>query len=336
MGDGVLGLRLGQIALVLHQRDDHRRPVLRPLQVPGRRIAGRRLQKPRQHRRFRRRQVFGGLAEIPLRRRLEPARPCAQIGPVEIDRQNLVLGVFHLHRDGIGDFLDLPPQPARPAVVLISGFRLPLLGVVFRAKAQKFGRLLGDRRAAIAFKRPTPGSKVDADRRDDPARRDAEMVVEPLVLGRDHGVLQVWRDLGNRSDTAKGFPPPGKGLTALVQHGDRSARAAIHQIIDRRKLDIEVEHRRRQDRRPDKCRAPHDRPDEVPDEEEEPRDQPAFGPAANRCAAALRRGHGRAGLRDFGTGGLASGIAAIRHHGVPSLRSCRHHAPKPPPPRPAP
>ena len=89
LGHGSIAWR--KVALIFHQPKDQVGAVLRPFQVVGRRIGGGRHQEPGQHRRLGRVDLVGRLAEIALRGGLEPARSGPQIGPVEIDRQDVGL-----------------------------------------------------------------------------------------------------------------------------------------------------------------------------------------------------------------------------------------------------
>ena len=191
VGPRGLAFGVGQEALLVHQLDDGVGAVLAALEVVGRRVIGRRGQEPGEHRRLRRVHIGGGDAEIALGGGLEAARARPEIGAVEVDRQDVVLGIFELHRQRIGHFLDLALHPAGAAVVLVIGLGLPALGIVFDAKAEELGHLLREGRAAIARERTAPGGEIDAHRRGDAARAYAEMAVEALVLGGDDGVFQV-------------------------------------------------------------------------------------------------------------------------------------------------
>ena len=245
----LLRLDLGNIALFLHQPDDHGGPAPCALQVVGRGIFRRGFQQARQHRRLGGRQGRRGFAEIALCRRLEPPRPGPQIGPVEINRQDVGFGIFRLHRNGIGDFLDLAPHPPRPAVVFIGRFAFPDLGIVFLAQTQQFRHLLRDRRSAVALQRPPTGGKVDRDRRSDAARADAKVVVKPFVFGGDDGVQQIGRDAVGSGLTRIAFAAPGENRASVVQHRDRPARPTVQKVVHRRQLNVIEQHGASEDRR---------------------------------------------------------------------------------------
>ena len=129
------------------------------------------------------RQVGCRFAKIALRGRFKPATASPQIGAVEVNRQDFLLGVFELHRHGVGNFLDFAPDAATPAVGFVIRLGLPLRRVVGHAKAQQFGHLLGDGRTAVTLQRATACGKVNADGRGDATRRDAKMRIEPFVFG---------------------------------------------------------------------------------------------------------------------------------------------------------
>ena len=130
----------------------------------------------------------------------------------------------------------------------------------------------------------------------DAARADAEMPVEPLVLGRDHGVVQIGRHGVGGDLAAEGLAPPGEDLAVAVQHGDRSARATVEQVGHRRQLRVEVQDDRRQGSAPPiAATAPGDAPDHPPDRKDKPHDQPMLPPwPAGRVAA--RSAFGGAGF----------------------------------------
>jgi hypothetical protein len=121
-------LGLGQVALLRHEAQDRRRAPLRAFQIARGRVVGRRHQKTGQHRGLRGIQLGGGDPEIALRRALEAARAGAQIGAVEVDRQDLVLGIAQLHREGEGHLLDLAPERRAAAVLFVGRLGLPDLG----------------------------------------------------------------------------------------------------------------------------------------------------------------------------------------------------------------
>ena len=318
---GVGGFGGGQVALILHQVDDHIGAVLRAFQAVGRRVFRRRFQQARQHRGLRRGQIIGRCSEIALGGGLEPARTCTQIGAVEVDREDFFLGVFRLHRDGIGDFLQLALHPARAAVGLVIGLGFPLFGIIGHAQTQQFRHLLRDGRTTVALQRATAFGKVDADGRGDAAGRDAEVLVEALVFGRDDGVQQVGRDGVGGDLAAKRLTPPGKHGVVAVKQGDRAFGAAIQQRLDGRKLLVEVEHDARQHHAAHRRDAPERAPDDPPDRPHKPRQDVA---RARRRRLARGRFLRRRGAAPAGGGGLLRDVSAVCHQRFSALARSRH------------
>jgi hypothetical protein len=286
----LLGLGAGEIALALHEVDDHVRPGLRPPQVPGRREMRRRDQKPRQHRRLRRIHFRRRAAEIALRSGLEAARSRAQEGAVHVDRQDLVLRIAQLQREGVGQFLQLPPDGAAAAIGLVGGLAFPFGRIVGHAQAQELGDLLRDGRAAVTLERPAPGGQVDPHGAGDPPRRDAEMPPEAAILGRDDGVLQMRRDGVGGDRAAKAFAAPGEDIAIGIEHRDRSARAPVQEVGRVGQAGIEVERRGREDERDDGDHAPGHAPDHPPDKREEPAHRARQEVPALRLAGAAAPG----------------------------------------------
>ena len=231
----------GQIALILHQPDDQVGAVLRAAQIAGRRIGRRRLEQSGQHRGLGRIDDAGGLAEIALACGLETKGACAQIGAVQIDGQNIVLGVFQLHRDRHRDFFQLALEPRQ--IREIDAFR----------------DLLRNRGAAVALERATAFAQVDANRTQNAPRRHAEMPEIALVLGRHHRVAQMRRYGFRRHEPAELVAAPGKDIALVVQHRDRAVFPRIHQFIGWRQLQVIVTDGRAQHQNPD-----HGRPRKPP------------------------------------------------------------------------
>ncbi len=113
-------------------------------------------------------------AEIAMRRGVDAISAGAEINPVQIDLEDLILGeaVFEPQRQqGLADL-------AREAA----------LG----RQEQVLGELLGDRAAALD---DMAGGEIGDRGADEPDRIDAEMAIEAAVLGRDHRLGQVGRHL---------------------------------------------------------------------------------------------------------------------------------------------
>ena len=203
-------LRGGQVALLLHQPDDDLRARLRPREVVGRREARRCAQQPGQHRRLGRVHLGRRLAEVALGRRLEAGGAGAEIGAVQVDRQDLVLGELPLERQRRRDLLDLA-LPG-PAVV----------------EPDELRDLLGDRRAAL---HRLPGAQVDERGAGGALQVDAEVPVEAAVLGRDDGVDQVRRHLVGPGQPEL-LAAPGEGLARGVEQRHRPALARVEQPLE--------------------------------------------------------------------------------------------------------
>ena len=308
MGD-LLG---GQIALFLHQAQDHAGPRLAARQIGGRRVIAGCAQQARQHRGFGGIHLACGLVEVTLAGGLEAARPGAQIGPVHVDVEDVVLGILRLHREGVGDFLDLAPYAARPAV----GLELGLVGKARRieglAKAEKLCHLLRDGRPAVTLQRAAAVGHVDADRAGDAARADAQMAVEAPVLGRDHGLFQDGGDLvgGHRTE---GLAAPGKDAAVAVQHRHRAAGAAVEQILGIGQGGVEIGRGRSDDQADHHGQPPDRSPDDPPDQHDQRREPADNAPPARAArivaphlAAFFGLLFGKGAL--FGDGALARGL----------------------------
>ena len=227
MGPRLGGLFLRQVALLLHQPDDDRRALLGLLEVVGGGVARGRAQQARQHRRLGGRHLRGGLAEIALGRRLEAGRPGAEIGAVEIDRQDLGLGELPLQRQRRGDLLELALQRA---------------GVV---EPDELGHLLGQARPALDR---LAGAQVGQRRAGGAAHVDAEMPVEAPVLGRDDRVDQMRAHVLGPGHAVL-LAPPGEGVAPGVDQRDRSAVAAVDQLLQRRQAHRVIGHPQREHER---------------------------------------------------------------------------------------
>src|SRR6266542_3619741 len=73
----------------------------------ARRQARRRLDEAREQRRLRNRHLPGRLAEVTLRRGLDAIRAGAEIDPVEVELEDLLLGKLALEPERQHDFLEL-------------------------------------------------------------------------------------------------------------------------------------------------------------------------------------------------------------------------------------
>ena len=124
--------------------------------------------RPAEHGGLGERHGAGRLAEIALRRRLDAIGAGAEIDPVQVELEDLVLGVVALQPERQDRLLDLARGGA-------------LLG-----QEQVLGELLGQRRAAL--RDAAPRVRLLHDRAGDADRVDAEMLVEAPVLDRHEGL----------------------------------------------------------------------------------------------------------------------------------------------------
>ena len=224
-GLGALGV--GDIALFIHQQEDDPRAFLRAFEVRGWRIAGGGGEQPGEHGALRDIHLGGGAAEIALGRGLKPVGARAQIGTVHVDGEDFILGIAGLHGEGVEHFLDLPRHGALAAVCLVVGLVVPFVGVIRHAEAEELRGLLGQGRAAVARERSTPLAQVDANRRGDAARGDAQVAVEAFVLCGDDRVFEMGGDRVSGDLAAKLLTAPGKDIAATVQKRHRAARPPI-------------------------------------------------------------------------------------------------------------
>jgi hypothetical protein len=173
---GIEELSLGDVADIEHAMEHHigARPGQMGVDMRGK--SGRGLEQTGQHGGFRQGDVADRLAEIELRRRLHAIGAAAEIRPVEIHLQDLVLAQPGLDPHGKKRLVDLAAHAA------------------LRRQEQILGQLLGDRRATLH----DPVGAGILHRR---ARRaldvDAEMSVEARILGGQH----------RHGGHAAGFPP---------------------------------------------------------------------------------------------------------------------------------
>ena len=146
-------------------------------------------------------QVPDRLAEVPLGRRLDAEGAVAQIDLVEIQLEDLVLGVLVLDLAGHLGLAQLPPERLVPPADVL-GPDVP-------------GQLHGDGREPLGDPHL---EEVVLDRAEHPVPVDPLVLVEPLVLGGDEGRLDHRRHLAERHDR-----PP-----LLAQVGDEPAVGGVH------------------------------------------------------------------------------------------------------------
>ena len=140
----------------------------------------RRFHQARKHRGFRQRNVLRGFSEIALRRGLDAIGAGTEINPVEVELENLGLGMLALQPEREFDFLQFSLKRA-----------------LLRQK-QILGELLRQRRATL---RNAAMQDVGHRRAGYAQRIDSVMRIEPAVLDRNEGLRQIeWeilqRDVG--------------------------------------------------------------------------------------------------------------------------------------------
>ncbi len=160
-----------------HRRQDDVAAGHRLVHVDGGRPRRRRLDDAGDQRRFLDGQVGGRLGEVAARRRLDAVEAVAEVDLVQVELEDLLLGIGPLDQRGEDGFLDLAGQA-------------PLEGQEALAR-----QLLRQRRAALG---EAPALQVDEDRAHDADHVDAAMVVEALILDRQHRVDEVRRHLRQR------------------------------------------------------------------------------------------------------------------------------------------
>ena len=199
---GAYGLRclgFGDVAERRHAVEHEAGALRRAVPVPGRGVARRGLQQPRQHRRLVEGQLLGRLAEIAPRRRRDAEGAGAEIDAVEVDRQDLVLG-------------ELALEPERQHHLLDLALQCP-----FGPEEQVLGKLLGDGRAALD---DSPGLEVGDRGAKERGDVDAEVIVKTLVLDRHHGAGHVARQIGNHDGAPVDLAEGRKRLSVAGQKGD--------------------------------------------------------------------------------------------------------------------
>ena len=126
-------------------------------EIDGRRVFGRRLEQAGEHRRLGEVDVGDLLAEIVFGRRRDAEIAAAHIGAVEIELEDLVLGVVPLEPDGEEGFLDLALDGALGAEEQVLGQLLGDRGAALRAVVAL--RVVDQRRAACRSRRRRNGRK---------------------------------------------------------------------------------------------------------------------------------------------------------------------------------
>ncbi len=270
-------------------RLDHRgqhllRPSHRRAGIGARVEAGRRPWQPGQYRRLRQRHPPSRHPEIRLRRRIHPPGAGAEVDPVQIDLEDLLLG-------------EMPFQPQRQQQFL----HFPL-GRACVGQEQRLRHLLSQRRPAL---HDPPGGQIDPCRAQQPLRVDAGMAPESPVLHRDDRLRQERRKLFQLQRFAHQIAVRGDDMPRPVLQCQAGAPNRIQRRLRPRQVARIPQHRHHQGQRPP------DRNDEAPAQ------QPEEHTPLPRPRRWRRRRHGRLGPAGHPFGRIEPGNngGRARHNG---------------------
>ena len=171
--------------------------------------------KPGEQRRLGQSDEARALAEIFLRGRFHSVGARAVVDPVEIEFEDLVLGIFAL-------------EPERQDRLLDLARHCPLLG-----QEQVLRQLLGQRRAALD--RPAAGD-IAHHRAADADRIDAHVRVEAPVLDGDKRFRQVGRQVYETDGRAAGVAAIGEERSVVSKDRDVGRPLGHGELVDRREL----------------------------------------------------------------------------------------------------
>ena len=184
-------LVLGDVPVAVHLAEDGVAAGLGGVGVLDRIPPRRGLRDPGQHRRFGDRQILGGLGEVVLRRGLDAVVRSAELGEVEVAREDLLFRHLLLDRHGEAGFVELAAdRPLRGLGDELLVARGPpalddrVLHVLLRDRGSARGGAAGQ------IVHEGPGQPLDV---------DAVVLVEPAVLDGHGGVLHMLRDLVRRN-----------------------------------------------------------------------------------------------------------------------------------------
>ena len=144
----------------------------------------------------------GGLGEVALGRGLDPEGAGAEIDPVEVDGEDLLLAELGLEPDGVDQLLQLAAEGALVVEVEV------------------LHQLLGDRAAALD---DAAGAEVGQRGAGEAEHVDAEMAPEAGILGGDHGLHEEGRDLVELDIAGPARAAAGERAAVRGQDRDRWA-----------------------------------------------------------------------------------------------------------------
>ena len=193
-------------------------------------VAAGRLQQPGQHRRLIGRQPRRRAVEILARLRIDAIGAGAQVDPVQVDGQDLVLGEPML-------------QPQGQQKLLNFAFYRP-----FRGQKQVLRHLLGDRRPSL---NDAPGLEVGLHGPRQADDVEAEVAKEAPVLGRQHGLDQGPGQFVEPGRPAVDVADDGKLGAVGGQHRHRRAAGGVEGLLHVRQLGrVPSRQHRKRDYRP--------------------------------------------------------------------------------------
>ena len=210
-----LGHRGRDVALVGHGVDDLRRAFVGAFQIVIGSEFGGRFHQPGEQRGLRQRHVPSVMAEIFARRRLHAIGARTEIDAVEIEFEDLILGIFAL-------------QPQRQDRLLEFARQRALL-----RQEQVFGELLRQRRAAL---HRAAAGHIPQPRAQNAHGVDAEMGIETSVLDGDERLGQVGGQIGQPDGGAAGVAAVGEQRAVDAQDLDVGRPLGDRQLVDRGKL----------------------------------------------------------------------------------------------------
>jgi hypothetical protein len=200
LGEGPVALLGGDGLGLDHLVQHHRGPAFGPGGVVERAVVRRALHHAGQEGRLTDGEVLGGFVEVAMGGGLDAVGAGAEIDPVQIEREDLLLGELGLEPHRQDQLLHLAAD------------------VLIVAEEEVARQLLGDGRGALGV---AALAQVDEHHADHADRVEAEVVVEAPVLDGDEGRRHIGRqfvDLDRRGELA-------------AAHGDDDARTV--EVVDR-------------------------------------------------------------------------------------------------------
>jgi hypothetical protein len=304
----VVGLAVDDAVVEHHQQHDVA-PRDRLLHVDRRRVGRRRLDEPGDERGLGHVEFVGVLAEEAQGGRLDAVVPVAEVGLVQVQREDFVLGVGALDQQRREGFLDLA--------------RVRLLPV----EERHAGELLRDRAAAL---RPFAGARVGDDGRTDAHQVDPVVLVEALVLDRDDGLAHRLADLLERHLDALFLEDGEHRLVALVVERGRLRHVAHRRqgtAVGQRATDVPGERQPPREGDPGGQRQSRQRPREGARPRQQPAAQAAGVLPTEPRQQSGRHRHPRSSVPETGGPGRPQAPYECRHTAMPRVITPRRVPP---------